>query len=68
MTDSPPRRSRIRHPGWLALLAVVLVLGGGFLSFWMPYRREQIAIEKLKAYGATIEFPPVTSKWLPPLI
>jgi hypothetical protein len=57
-----------RLAGWLALLAVVLVLGGGFLSFRVPYRREQIAIEKLKAHGATIEFPPVTSKWLPPLI
>jgi hypothetical protein len=51
VTDSSLRRSRFPHPGWLALLAVVLLLGGGFLSFWIPYQQERRVLRELKSVG-----------------
>jgi hypothetical protein len=51
------------HPGRLALIGAMLLLGSGCWLWWIPHRREQIAIEKIVARGENVEFLPVTSKW-----
>jgi hypothetical protein len=67
-----PRRISIRLPpwGWCLLSTVVLVLGYGGLSVWLPYHREQPIIEALEGRGesASIKTETVGPGWLRSLV
>src|SRR5258708_6750746 len=64
MTDSPHFRSRLPHWGWLLLATVGLVVGFVGSSVWLPYHREQQAIEKIKSWGGGIEIESAVPSWL----
>jgi hypothetical protein len=55
---------------WTALLAVLLLIGGLVLQFWLPYQRLQSAIQEIEAAGAkvSVRFETVGPKWLRDLV
>ncbi|QDT48897.1 Leucine Rich repeats (2 copies) [Symmachiella dynata] len=68
MTESMPTKSRLLRTGTLVLIAVVLLIGGGVLMVWQPYRkyhrgqRATSVIERLGGDVVTEVFPP---SWMP---
>jgi hypothetical protein len=55
---------------WTALLALLLLICGIPLSFWMPYQRQRWALQAIEAAGAkvSVEFGPGGPDWLRNLI
>lgn len=51
---SEPKSRRIPHPIWFAVVAVLMVALWVFLSVWLPYHREQIAIREIERVGGKV--------------
>jgi len=70
MTDSPSRPASkpldLLFSKWTALLAVLLLIGGVALWFWVPHQRLRWAIQEIEAAGGKVEvdFKPVGPRWL----
>jgi len=64
MPDSKPR-SRLPRTGTLVLIAVVLLIGGGLLSVWLPYHRNQTAVTAIMDLEGTVESQNVYPAWVP---
>ena len=43
-----PKSRRIPKPIWFAVAAVLMVVLAVFLSVWLPYHREQVAIREIE--------------------
>lgn len=64
-TSKPRWWTRLRHqPGWLAVLAVCLLLAAVLVPFgWRHYRARQLADEVRKA-GGIVSFDPYGPEWI----
>ena len=51
---SEPKSRRIPHPIWFGTLAVLMVVLAVFLSVWLPYHREQVAVRELERMGGVV--------------
>ena len=69
-TVPEPRQFLIRLPhwGWLLLTTVALVAGSIGASVWLPYRREQQAIQKIENWGGSVETEKGDPEWLRQLV
>lgn len=54
MAKSRPNRRR-SQTGWIGLLVVLLALS---LAAWLPYRSQQLAVERFQAIGAEVRMEP----------
>src|SRR5579859_5006799 len=68
MSGSPRSRLRMPHWGWWLLGTVALVVAGIGLSVWLPYHREQQAIQKIKSWPGVVETTTVGPGWLRQLV
>ncbi len=64
MTDSAPK-SRLPSTGTLVLIAMVLLVGGGALTVWLPYHREQQLIAEVERLGGEATTGTVRPLWYP---
>lgn len=64
MSDSPRSRFRLPHWGWFLLASVILVVGFVCLSIWLPWHREQKAIEKIEEWGGQVATKEEYPEWL----
>lgn len=64
-SDKPPRRGRW-IPLSLRVFAAILSMSfiGGFMSVWLPYHRQQQAIEDIEYRGGDVETEVVGPDWL----
>lgn len=68
MTNSPQPRSRLPHWGWFLLATIVLVVGFAGLSLWLPWYREQQAIQKIEEWGGQVETRTYDPEWIRDLV
>jgi hypothetical protein len=51
---SEPKSRRIPHPIWFGIPAVLMVALWVYLSVWLPYHREQVAVRELERMGGVV--------------
>jgi Leucine-rich repeat (LRR) protein len=51
---SEPKSRRIPKPIWFGVVAVLMVVLSVFLSVWLPYHREQVAIREIERLGGRV--------------
>ena len=50
-----PKSSRIPHPIWFAVAALLMMVLWVNLSVWLPYHREQVAIREIERLGGIVD-------------
>jgi hypothetical protein len=68
MTDSSQSRSRLPHWGWWLLATILLAVGFAGVSIWLPWYREQQAIQKIEEWGGQVETRTEDPEWLRDLV
>src|SRR5579872_2942018 len=68
MNDTPPKRSWLLNPGWLALLAVLTLVGAMGLSVCLPHYRQQQLIHRFVRLGGKVLAENGGPQWLRTLI
>jgi hypothetical protein len=59
-----PKSRRIPHPIWFGVVALLMLVVAVFLSVWIPYHREQIAIREIERLGGEARSQSIGSEWL----
>ena len=55
----------LRHFGWIAICAVLLVAVGGALVVWLPYQREQRVARMIESHGGDVAYQYCGPDWIP---